>query len=170
MTPWLQRRNTVAERLLNVTYQGTFSVTICQVLVRESLKVRERDSGVPRDRYFPSFQGLLAKKPRAIKYWCWCGLNMSVDVYEETQGSIFTELSACLGAISPFGFAWSLLNAIPLSTRENLYATAAACQMTNFNKHKYAALARSGIMELTYEVCEIWFKKKQTVNGSLGKQ
>lgn len=61
MTPWLQRRNTVAEGLFNVTYQGPYSMPICQFLVRESLKVRERDSGVPSDRYFPSFQGLLAK-------------------------------------------------------------------------------------------------------------
>lgn len=58
----------MAEGLFNVTQQGTYSVSICQVLVRESLKVRERDSGVPSDRYFPSFQGLLAKKPRAINY------------------------------------------------------------------------------------------------------
>lgn len=58
----------MAEALFNVTYQGIYSMAICQVLVRESLKVRERDSGVPSDRYFPSFQGLLAKKPLAIKY------------------------------------------------------------------------------------------------------
>lgn len=58
----------MAEGLFNVSYQGTYSVAVCQFLVRESLKVRERDSGVPSDRYFPSFQGLLAKKPLAIKY------------------------------------------------------------------------------------------------------
>lgn len=58
---------------------------------------------------------------------------MSVDVYEKTGGRIYrlTELSACLGAVFPFGMTWSLLNAIPLSTSENLYTTAAACQMTN---------------------------------------
>lgn len=58
---------------------------------------------------------------------------MSVDIYEETQGAVFTDLQNCqlVWEPSPFGLAWSLLNAIPLSTSENLYATAPACQMAN---------------------------------------